>query len=140
MGEEIVAEAWWVPLIGTVATAVVGLIGYFIRKLINRIVKKMDMDDAEREAVQALLAGMAKAQDEVVREAKKAAADGKLTKEEIKTARLTAISHAREVATGPAKELLLSWGEDRLDSLIKQLLAKFKKPKVEDVSGASGNG
>lgn len=129
MGEEIIAEAWWVPLIGTVVTAVVGLVGYLLRKLINRIIAKMDMDDAEKEAVQALLAGMAKAQAEIVRDAKAVAADGKLTKTEIKDAKRTAIDHAKEVAKGPAKKLLMSWGADRLDSLIKQLLAKFKKEK-----------
>lgn len=138
MGEEVVADAWWVPMLGTIATVLGSLVVYFIRKLINRAVAKMDLCDAEKEAVQAVLAGMAKAQNEVVRDAKAAAADGKLTKDEIAHARRVAIDHAKEVAVGPAKDLLMSWGADRMDSLIKQLLAKFKKPKVEDIVPSVG--
>ena len=126
---EIVSEAWWVPLLGTIVTILGSVIVYLIRKLINKAIAKMDMDEAEKEAVQAVLAGMAKAQTDVVREAKKTAADGKLTKDEIRDAKRVAIDHAKEIAKGPAKDLLMTWGKDRLDSLIKQLLAKFKKGK-----------
>ena len=41
-----------------------------------------------------------------------------------------AIAHALEVAKGPAKDLLISMGSERLGSLIKQLLSKFSKNKV----------
>jgi len=135
-----VSDAWWVPMLGTIATVLGSVIVYLIRKLINKAIAKMDMCEAEKEAVQAILAGMAKAQNDVVREAKAAAADGKLTKDEIASARSVAIDHAKEIAKGPAKDLLMSWGKDRLDSLIKQLLAKFKKPKAGSLSGETLNG
>ena len=122
-------EAWWVPILGTIVTAVMAGIGYHIRKLINKSMAKMDEESTEKEAMQAVLVGMAKAQDDIVREAKKASKDGKLTKEEIKEAKRVAIDHAKEIATGPAKTLLLQWGTERIGSLIKQLLTKLKKPK-----------
>lgn len=126
---ETVTEAWWVPMLGTIVTILGSVVVYLIRKLINKAIAKMDMCEAEKEAVQAVLAGMAKAQTDIVREAKKASADGKLTKDEISNAKRIAIDHAKEIAKGPAKDLLMTWGKDRLDSLIKQLLAKFKKEK-----------
>ena len=123
---EEVMSGWWVPLLGSIFTFVIALLAFGINKLAKYIIVKASLNETEQEAMQALLEGMAKAQDEIVREAKKAAADGKLTKDEIKAAEKMAIEHAVMVAKGPAKELVLSWGERKIQSLIKQLLARFK--------------
>ncbi len=140
MGEEVISDAWWVPMLGTIAAVIGSVVVYLFRKLINKAIAKMDLDEAEKEAVQAVLAGMAKAQNEIVHEAKIAAADGKLTKVERENAQRLAVDHAKEIAKGPAKDLLMSWGKDRLDSLIKQLLAKFKKSKSNgDVIPSAGD-
>ena len=128
---DIVSEGWWVPLLGTIATVVTAAIAWSVRKLANYLIEKMKATDVEKEAIQCLLEGMAKAQDDFVREAKSAAADGKLKKDEIEKAKAMAIEHAKTIAKGPAKDLLLAMGKERLGSLIKQLLAKLTSKKEE---------
>lgn len=124
--ETVFSNEWIVPLLGGLATVIAALFTVVAHKFSKWIIAKAGLNETEQEAMQALLEGMARAQDEIVREAKKAAADGKLTKEEINAAEQLAIKHAIAVAGGPAKELILSWGERRIQSLIKQLLARFK--------------
>ena len=74
-----------------------------------------------------LLEGMSKAQDEIVRDAKKIASDGKLTKNEMAAAKSMAWEHAKLVAVGLAKKIVIGWGIEKVGSLIKQLLTKKKK-------------
>jgi len=100
-----------------------------VRKLAAWVIVKGDFNDAEKEAMQCLLEGMALAQDDIVRAAKAASADGKLTKEEIASAQATAIDFAKGAATGKAKDIVMSWSTRRASSLIKQLLAKLKSKK-----------
>jgi hypothetical protein len=113
----------WSLIIGTVATCVLTVLSYYIKKLIDGAIAK----NQDNEALQCLLEGMAVAQEEVVRQAKAMAEDGKLTKEEIEAAKTMAWEHAKEIATGPAKDIVLSWTKERVASLIKQLLSKTKK-------------
>jgi len=123
--EEVMSGIWV-----QVASAVVGVLGialiYGLRKFATWIVAKAELNANEQEAMQTLLEGMSLAQEELVREAKTAAIDGKLTKDEISKAQALALSHAKAVATGPVKDIILSWSERRAASLIKQLLAKYK--------------
>ena len=100
-----------------------------LRKFTNWLMEKANAGDVEKEAMQLLLEGMAVAQEEVVREAKAAAVDGKLTKEEITKARDVAINFAKNAATGPAKDIIISWSASRVSSLIKQLLSKLASKK-----------
>jgi hypothetical protein len=72
---------------------------------------------------------MATAQEAIVRDAKKKASDGKLTKDEIEQAKQLAIGHALTVAKGPALNVLKEMSKERLGSMIKQLLAKVSKKK-----------
>ena len=58
-----------------------------------------------------------------------AAADGKLTKDEINQAKERAYAHALSIAKGPALDVLKTMGKERAGSLIKQLLAKLSKKK-----------
>jgi hypothetical protein len=113
----------WTIVIGSVATLVLTVLSYYLKKLIDGAIAK----NVDNEALQCLLEGMAVAQEDLVRTAKAAAEDGKLTKEEIEAAKLIAWNHAKEIATGPAKEIVLSWTKERVASLIKQLLSKTKK-------------
>lgn len=135
---DVVSEGWWVPILGTILTVISLAVTYGLKKFASYIVNRLKASDAEKEAIQCLLQGMAKAQDEVVRSAKLAAADGKLTKKEVEQAKAVAIANALEVAKGPAKDVLIKMGSERLGSLIKQLLAKFAKGKTKnnvDVGG-----
>lgn len=122
-------QGWLVELLvvalPVIGTAVIMLLKYYAGKLMERI----KASDAEKEAIQCLLEGMAVAQEEIVRGAKKAAEDGKLTKEEIELAKKTALAHALTVAKGPALDVLKEMGKERAGSLIKQLLAKLSSKK-----------
>lgn len=95
--------------------------------LVKLYINKTKATETEKQALDALLEGMAKAQEEFVRQAKAAAEDGKLTADEIDQAKTLAIEHAKAIAIGPAKDYLIAASKERLSSLIKQLLAKVKK-------------
>ncbi|TRZ51629.1 MAG: hypothetical protein D4S01_04380 [Dehalococcoidia bacterium] len=113
-----------------VLAAVIGVLGtavlYTIKKGASWLEVKLAMNEAEKESMQCLLDGMSLAQETLVREAKQAAEDGKLTKDEIKKAEAIALEYAKDIATGPAKDIVVSWTERRVSALIKQLLAKMK--------------
>jgi hypothetical protein len=103
-------------------TLIVGLFLYLLNQIFSYIAKRLDESDLEKETEQTLLEGMAKVQNEFVREAKAKAADGKLTKEEIIQFEQFALDHALSVANAPVKELLSKLTKERISSLIKQLL------------------
>ena len=121
------SEQWWVPFVGIGVTVISGVLTVVLNRAVNFAVNKFKVQEAEKEAIQCILEGMAKAQEEIVRKAKAVSADGKLSPEEIKEAKDMAITQALNVANGPAKDLLISWSEERVESLIKQLLAKYAK-------------
>ena len=128
--EEVVVYAgWWVAYIGTALQVLAGLLIALLSWLAKKLITKLNMNEAEKEATQVLLEGMAVAQESIVREAKKIASDGKLTEAEIESAKAVAIAHAKSVATGPARKLLMKLGTERLGSWIKQLLNRFTKKK-----------
>lgn len=129
MEESVIAQAWWVPLLGTIVTAILGVIGGFVTNLVVKMTKSMKLNESNKEAIEALLEGMAKAQEELVRGMKKASADGKLTKQEIDSIKEFAWNHAKGAATGPARDIVVQWSSERVGSLIKQLLAKYTTPK-----------
>ena len=135
----IVAEGWWVQALGAAATILFAVMLFGARKFTNWIMAKVLLNEAEQESMQCLLEGMAEAQDDIVREAKAASSDGKLTKEEIAAAGTLALRHAREVAMGPAKDIVCSWSSRRASSLIKQLLSKVKG-KITKVEGVTNVG
>jgi len=131
--ENVVSESvvlgWWVPIIGSVLTILMAVLTFVAKKFVSWLIEKAEMNDAEKEAMQYLLEGMTKAQEELVREAKKSSADGKLTKEEIKQAETMAFDYAKRAAMGKAKDVVISWSTRRASSLIKQLLSKLKNKK-----------
>ena len=110
-------------------TFLLALGAYFMKRFTGWITTKAAMNDAEKEAMQCLLEGMAVSQETIVRVAKAAASDGKLTNAEMKEAGDVAIAFAKGVATGPAKDIIIAWSSSRVTSLIKQLLSKLKGGK-----------
>lgn len=129
VAEKILVEGWWVQGAAGLVSLVIGYLGIIIRSWIKKQVAKADLNVAQTEALEALLEGMAKIQDTEVRALKVAASDGKLTKDEIARMQSLAWEHAKVTATGPAKDVVISWSKDRVASLIKQLLAKYKGKK-----------
>ena len=120
-------EGIWVQLLGAIATVLGAVLTYATTKLINYLIKKMDATEQQKQAFDLLAAGMAEAQNEFIREAKKASEDGRLTKEEIKAAEQMALERAKDLAKGPVKDIIISWGKDQVSSYIKQILNKEKK-------------
>lgn len=127
-------DGWWVQLVGVVIAGLGTVLTYFLSRFFKWLEKKAEMQENEKEAIQLLLEGMALAQEDIVREAKKSSADGKLTKEEIERAQDIAIDYAKNIATGPVKDVVTSWTKRRASSLIKQLLSKLKGTKNGDNS------
>lgn len=115
-----------VALGGLVAT-VITVVGGFLIKYLKNLLDGLSEDKMYQEALDNLLEGMAKAQSEFVREAKLSSDDGKLSQDEINHAQHIAYKHALEISTGPVLDLLSSWGKDRIDSVIKQLLSEVSK-------------
>ena len=101
---------------------IMGILLYLVRWITNRYAESQ----AQKEAMQALLEGMAVAQEDIIREAKMAASNGKLTKEQIAAAQDKALDHAKMIVSGPAKAIVLSWSKERAISLIKQLIARVR--------------
>ena len=134
---EDVISGWWVQFLGAFVGGLSIALSWGVRKFAKWLIAKADFNDAEKEAMQRLLDGMSLAQETLVREAKLAAADGKLTKEEIKKAEAIAIEYAKDTAEGPALDIIKSWTERRVSSLIKQLLSKLKGTKNGDTTSNS---
>jgi len=126
---DVVWSGMWMEIVVTLIPVIVGIGMLLLKSYAVKFMKRIDASDAEKEAVQCLLEGMAEAQESIVRDAKKKASDGKLTKTEIEQAKKFAIGHALEVAKGPALDVLKEMGSKRMGSLIKQLLAKMSKKK-----------
>ena len=104
--------------IGLVSAIVLGGLGW----LANWIKKK----GVEAAAVDTIKNAVQLVHDEFVHALKAASADGKLTKEEVDTARDLAVKKALELAKGPVKDLLISWGTDKLKALIGRIAQSGK--------------
>lgn len=116
-----------VPVLAAVVSALGGAVILYIRKWSNKLMEKHDASEAERKAVEALMEGIEHAQESLVNEIKKSAADGKLSKEERKQALDLAIDHAKSVAKDEALDLLKASSKERLGGWAKQILAKWSK-------------
>ena len=125
MEEHILLQGWWVPGASVVMALAISGIWLLVRKYIKTLLAKMGASEAQQQAIEALLVGMADRQP-AANSIKKAAADGKITEIEAKNLEQTAWKLAKEVATGPAKEIVMNWTAQKVSSLIKQLLAKYK--------------
>lgn len=108
------SEAFW--------TAILGLITWGT----TFIFSKIKGNEATAQAIDALHSGIALVEEDIVKELKAASADGKLTKEEIEQVRTHAFNKALELAKGPAKDLLLSWGKPKIDALITRIVQSKK--------------
>jgi len=104
------AEGFW-AFVSLVTTTLLGFFWSFLRK-----------KGLEDKAVDTLRDAVAIVHDEFVNEVKRASADGTLTKEEIDKAKDMAVAKALELATGPVRDLLLSWGVEKLKALVTRIV------------------
>ena len=109
---------------------VVGAIAKIINKWVGVEEEKLEeqkKETAKKEALVAIQAGVEKVQRDAVEGIKAAAADGKLTKDEIKKVEQDAKNVALEVATGPAADYLLNLSTNAISGLINLVLGSKKK-------------
>jgi len=124
---EAIGSILWQVLVPLIIMAV----GLIVTMVFKRLLGDWKDKAVYAEALEALQEGIDAAQEDFVVWRKRAAADGKLTAMERRQAMKLAWSHTKDVATGPAGELVLSWGWGRVQSLIKQLLAKRDNGKAK---------
>jgi len=110
----------WTEIAVAIATVAVGGTGAVAVRLLAHMLKVKKDKSIEAVALDALLAGMALAQDTIVRQAK--VKGGKLSANVIDHAEEVAMDKAKTIATGAALNLLESWGRDAAKSKIKGLL------------------
>lgn len=115
-----------IPASGIAVTIASTVFTYALNKFVNYLISKMDANEIQKKAFDNLLEGMAKAQEDLVRQAKIASSDGKLSSTEIEKAKQIAWAHCIAVSEGPVKDIVLSWSKDKVSALIKELLVKVK--------------
>jgi len=117
--------SWWETLLTSEAVwNVVGAGLLFVLGLVMNLLRKKGV---EEQAIDTLRTAIAQVTDDFVVWRKRAAADGKLTKEERTQAVDLAKAKAKELASGPVLKLLLRWGEDRLSGLVSRIVQGEKK-------------
>jgi len=116
-----------------VVTAVVGVIGKAVTAWTKRQQTNDDVrvqSDAQYDAMEAIRIGVDKAQQDIVDSAKAAAADGKITsdelKAELKKAEDVARTTAYNIATGPALDWLSQKTTDAVNALINSVVQRNK--------------
>jgi len=105
-----------VRVVGVLLTGLITFVAAYLRGKMKSAKSLRILQEVE----DALLQGMAVAQDEVVRPAK--AKTKKLSSDSIKEAELMAVAIARDVATKDAKKVLKDMKSSKVKSMIKGLL------------------
>ncbi len=121
---ESVAPLWLVHWLDTIIKGLMAAIGTLVLYIIKKVFARYQDNQAYSDAVAALEVGWDAAKEDLVEWAKRANADGKLTKEERAEARQIALRKAIDLATGPAKALLLTWGSDQVSSILAKITEK----------------
>jgi len=106
-------------LLPVIIESLIVVIGGVVTKVLSDYLKSKNI---EKEIYESLMEGVNKTHDTFVRQAKKSAEDGKLTEQEIEQAKALAISHAKQILTGPAKDALERYSATRLESLVRVIV------------------
>ncbi len=99
--------------------------------LANIFRKKYGKESVLADIFEAFASGVSESQEEIVRDAKKAAEDGKLSKEERKQAVEHALGIAKDVATGEAGKQVAKMGVAEARKWVGRVLAGRKKGMAE---------
>ena len=117
---DVIIEGGWLTIAVTVFFAALKFVGPLLKQKASKYLSD--------EAVDALSVGVEKMYREVMRDAKEAAKDGKITRAEKDKALKGAWDHALKTASGPVKDVLLQkgldWGTDKISKLIKKAKQK----------------
>lgn len=113
------------PALEPLLAVIFAIIAYYIQRLGHWLLVKTKATQAEKDAFDAVMAGVEYAYESFVRDAKKES-DGKLTDLDRRRALEIAIEHAKTVATGPGKEFLRTVAKDRIGAWVKTIIARWK--------------
>ena len=127
MEDKVLVEAWWLEYAVEAGIVILGIVGYYVRKFSVKLVAKINLEETEREALNAIMAGVTDVYHEFVKDAKFASEDGKLTESEKLAARNKAITKAKELAKGKGKDFLESVARERLTNWVELAVNKMKK-------------
>jgi hypothetical protein len=96
----------------------------------NWIIGKSNMDQAHKDAIMALEAGVEAAWNELGRNFKETSKDGKLSPEEKEQLRKLAWTKAKDVATSEGAKILAKWGAEIAFAKIRDIVTKRNKDKA----------
>jgi hypothetical protein len=105
-------------LLGILVTAVLAAFKW--------IAKRVNLNDAKTEAIEAILLAVATVKTSYVDDLKAKSADGVLTDEEKSEARKKAIALVLQIAGPKAAALILDWGEEKVRGYIEAAVSKLK--------------
>jgi len=97
---------------------------------VNWIISKSTLDQATKDAILALEAGVEAAWNELGRSFKEKSADGSLTAEEKKQLRELAWAKAKQVASSGGVKVLGKWGMEIAFAKIRDIVTKRNKDKA----------
>lgn len=127
-----VAESipWYFRYIDLLMKAVLTALGTGLLWVMKKWFSDYKATTVYREAIEALEIGWNKTQEQFVVWTKRAAADGKLTADERAEARQMALDFAQASASGQARVLLATWGQDKVAALLAKITGKNKNAKT----------
>lgn len=106
---------------------ILGVLTLLFGWLIKLAANKANMDQATRDAMDALAAGVEAAWLELGKKFKEAAGDGKMSDDEKKQLRELAWKKAKECASSDGAKVLAKWGMNIAFAKIKDIVTKRKK-------------
>jgi hypothetical protein len=120
----------WVSMIVPIAVSAMAAIMAFISKYVLSYLKTLNYyakASADEKAIYDLILQGVFSNQSLVAAIKEAAADGKLTSDEIARLKIAAIEYAQSIATPELKEKLIALGRTKLEVMIEQALASITK-------------
>ena len=121
-------------LMEIIVAGLTAVLAWFVKWIIG----KSNMDQAHKDAIMALEAGVEAAWNELGRSFKNAAKDGKLSAEEKEQLRKFAWTKAKEVVTSEGAKVLAKWGAEIAFSKIRDIVTKRNKEKAIIAASAVG--
>jgi hypothetical protein len=121
-------------LMEIIVAGLVAVLAWFTKWIIG----KSNMDQAHKDAIMALEAGVEAAWNEFGRKFKENAKDGKLIPEEKEQLRKFAWTKAREIVTSEGAKVLAKWGAEIAFAKIRDIVTKRNKEKAIIAASAIG--
>ena len=113
-----------------IINTVLSILGLLASYLVTRILRDRTMSKERTVAIDALIAGVQIAWDDIGRDWKDRSVDGKFLKEERLALQAKAASKAMTIAQNQGVELLMVIAKEEVPALIHRIIAKRKKGEL----------